>query len=183
MIFDNVNEETVAYLRKRLLQVGEGGRILITTRSGHLVESLVHVKTDIVIDLESPDLVDARKQYLASIKFPVSDNVADADAHIENSDEIDALVQGLGCLPIAINFATAFARNSNHSPRAILGLQQGKGNPDVSAEGLGTKSRLTLVAFRLGNSLPIQGARSLAALYELIIKQMHDTQPRAYQLL
>ncbi len=122
LVLDNVNQDTVPFLRQHLPRNGHGS-ILLTTRSLDVAKALVDRK--FVLSLEVPSQDDAVNLLFSELE---ESNHGNHSTHLEQAQE---LVKSIGRLPLAINQAASFANQNCKSLSATLELYQGQRKTDI----------------------------------------------------
>ena len=129
LVFDNVNENTVPFLREYLPQTNENVAILFTMRSNDVAKALMNpassAEVQAMLHLEVPNLVDARGLLLAELEAPNEEDTASQVAKAET------LVKSIGCLPLAINQVASFVKQHSKNLDYILSLYQSQRQMDI----------------------------------------------------
>jgi len=115
LVMDNVAPETVGFLKEHLPRQNSSGNILLTTRTGVVAEALASVagKQHQIFELRAPDLRNAANQLLHEAGIKLSGGA---------TDNAEALVKCIGCLPLAISQAASFAKKSLMNLDDVLSL-------------------------------------------------------------
>ena len=104
LVLDNVNEESVPFLREHLPRTNGHGAILLTMRSIDVASALITSDLNqVILELEVFSLADGRNFLLAELQASNSDETASQIAKAEK------LVKCVGCLPLAIGHVASFA--------------------------------------------------------------------------
>ena len=125
LILDNVVTETLDFLWHNLPKKNRGDGILFTT----LTEDVANALTDVageqhgIVELRVPDVRDAANLLL---KHLGNDPAAIADANT-----VRDVVQGVGCLPLAIAQVTAYMAKSYITLDQLLALLKGEHKIEV----------------------------------------------------
>ena len=128
LILDNINMDTVSFLREHLPRKNASGNILFTARTRDVAKAVTTVAGQPlhrVFELLVPNLEHATKQLLKEAGI----NSTDPASGPINSAE--ALVKCIGRLPLAISHAASFSKQSQNSLNDVLGLYQSKHKYDV----------------------------------------------------
>jgi hypothetical protein len=128
LILDNINMDTVSFLREHLPRKNASGNILFTTRTGDVAEAVTTVagQQHRILELLVPNLEHATKQLLKEAGIDSTDPVSGS------MNGAEALVKCIGRLPLAISHAASFSKQSHNSLNDVLGLYQSKHKHDVS---------------------------------------------------
>lgn len=119
IVFDNVKEETARMLRDDILPRGNcGGRVLMTTRTAGIADLLTASGVSFQLALQPPGTSDAVAMLLAGAKLGREDK--------EEATHADAgrLVQSFRNLPLAIDQAASYMRETGDNPQEILNKYQ-----------------------------------------------------------
>ena len=104
LVLDNVNEESVPFLREHLPRANGHGAILLTMRSIDVASALVISDLNqVILELEVLSPADASNLLLAELQASNPDKTASQIAKAEK------LVKCVGCLPLAIGHVASFA--------------------------------------------------------------------------
>jgi hypothetical protein len=122
LILDNINQDSVSFLREHLPHNNSSGNILLTTRTRDVAEAVAAVagQQHQFVELLVPNLDHARSQLLKEAGI---DSIHLASS---NKDDAEALVKCIGRLPLAISHAASFAKQSHNRLNVVLNLYQGK---------------------------------------------------------
>ena len=129
VVLDNVSEETaIKILRDFLPRENCNGRLLITTRIAAIVERFTASGTLSQLALQPPGISHAVTMLVAG-------------AHLEQEDRerasyitIEHLVQSVGNLPLAIDQAASYMRETRSSPQEVLDVYNSEEVSEVSGE-------------------------------------------------
>jgi hypothetical protein len=126
IVFDNVERETLAFLRTHLPRQNVRGNVLFTTRTRDIAEALVTGRQDSILELGALDLPMAMKLYFrdASVDASVVDRTFEA--------KVEQIVRYVGRLPLAISQAASFMNQSQKTVDEMSALYKGKQKIDVS---------------------------------------------------
>ena len=129
LVFDNVNEDTVSFLREYLPQTNENLAMLFTMRSNDVAKTLLNhtssAEAQAILHVGVPNPDDARDLLLAVLEAP---NEVDTASQIAIAE---TLVKSVGYLPLAINQIASFARQHSKNVDYILGLYQDEQDMDI----------------------------------------------------
>ena len=127
LIVDNVSQETAASLRDILPRRNNLGKFLFTTRTEMIADSLLMVPIKVhKIALQPPSIEDA-----ITLLF------ADANREREYQDQdilvdVKSLVGSVGSLPLAINQAASYMRESGSSAKDLLDIYKNEEVDEVN---------------------------------------------------
>jgi hypothetical protein len=127
IVFDNVEMETLDFLRTHLPRQNNRGSILFTTRTRKVAESLVSGKQDCAIELGALDVSTAVELFFRDANV---DTGAVDDSLTTKAEEIVGCV---GRLPLAVSHAASFMKESQRSPEEMLAIFEGEQKIDVSS--------------------------------------------------
>ena len=121
LVLDNVNEESVPFLREHLPRANGHGAILLTMRSIDVASALITSDLNqVILELEDFSPADAKNLLLAELQASNPDNTASQIA------EAEILVKCVGCLPLAIGHVASFANQHLKRLDYILHLFENK---------------------------------------------------------
>ena len=123
IVLDNVKEDTAKTLLDVLPRIGRRGRLLMTTRTAMIADLLTASDVSSQLALQTPGLNDALVMLSAGARWgkrPV------------NSTDAERLVQSMGNLPLAIDQAASFMRDTGSSPATMLNTSQSNELKEVS---------------------------------------------------
>ena len=116
LVLDNVNQETAVHVREIVPRKNSNGSILMTTRTEHVAESMAEAfgERHPCIGLRAPDIDDAVTLLLRAARF--------REESQETTEFLEAkqLVKSIGCLPLAVDQAASFIRESGNSINEVL---------------------------------------------------------------
>ncbi|KAI9854314.1 MAG: hypothetical protein M1824_000407 [Vezdaea acicularis] len=117
LIFDNVNIDTLEFIREHLPRQNSQGNILFTTRTDGIAKAVVHAAGEQhqVLELQTPSVDDAAKLLLDHSEIDES-KVPSALTKARR------LVESVGCLPLAIGQAASFMKQSHKTLDDLLVL-------------------------------------------------------------
>jgi NB-ARC domain len=117
LILDNATRETISSIRDMIPRSNPGGHILITTRTKDVATTLAQSpqKTYHYIELSQLPVEDAAKLLIKSSR---------KEGAIDESvvHEAEDIVRSIGCLPLAIDQAGSFLRETECSAVELLGI-------------------------------------------------------------
>jgi hypothetical protein len=117
LVFDNANYDTARHLREVFPQRNSNGSMLMTTRTKAVAESLAAASgiKHGILALEQPSSDDAVALLLAS---------AEKDSKSDPSllDTAEGIVQSIGCLPLAVDQAASYLKESGCSGKELLDI-------------------------------------------------------------
>ena len=127
VILDNVSEETaITTLRDFLPRHNYGGRILITTRTATVAERYTASGGSPQLALQTPRIDDAIAMLSAGAKL-------EREGRKEAScTDLERLVRSVGNLPLAIDQAASYIRETGSSPQKVLDVYISNEAPEVS---------------------------------------------------
>ena len=130
LVLDNVNEESVPFLREHLPRTNGHGAILFTMRSIDVANALVNDGLNQgILELEVLSPADASNLLLAELQVSNSDKTASQIGKAEK------LVKCVGRLPLAIGHVASFANQHLKGLDYILHLFEGQHEMDVLSWG------------------------------------------------
>ena len=117
LVVDNANQETVARIREMLPRSNSSGRLVLTTRTKQVAQSLATAfgEEHLCIALHAPGTEDAVRLFLSA---------AEIDRDGLDAGELQKtrkVVKAVGCLPLAVDQAASFAE-SGHGISRILDI-------------------------------------------------------------
>ena len=124
LVLDDVESETIDFLREHLPRKNRRGHILFTTRTNSVAEAVADVagKRHPHFELHTPKPPDAASLLLHYIEEQASDE------HIKKAEDV---VQCVGCLPLAVAHAGSFMKQSGTDLDGMLALYRSKDKIDV----------------------------------------------------
>jgi hypothetical protein len=126
IVFDNVERETLEFLRTHLPRLNVRGNILFTTRTRDVAEILVTGRQDSILELGALDLPTAVILYFR-------DANVDADLVDRTLEmKVEQIVRYVGRLPLAISHAASFMKQSQKTVDDMFAVYKGKQKIDVS---------------------------------------------------
>ena len=126
VVLDNVNGETAVMLRDVLPQRGCGGRLLMTTRTATTADVLTASEASSQLALQPPEVGDAVAMLSAGAKLQ------QGDTGESNRADAERLVQSVGNLPLAIDQAASYMRETGNSPQEVLSVYKSSEVLEVS---------------------------------------------------
>ena len=127
VVLDNVSEETVTItLRDFLPRQNCKGRILMTTRMATIADRFIASGGSSELALQSPGIDDAIAILLARTK-----REQDGIEEVSRAD-IERLVRSVGNLPLAIDQAASYMRESGSSAQEVLDVYKSNEASEVS---------------------------------------------------
>ena len=116
LVVDNTNQETVEHIREVLPRNNSSGKIICTTRTKQVAQSLATAfgEQHPCISLDTPSTDDAVTLFLSAAG--IEREALDA-MELQNTKEI---VKAVGRLPLAVDQAASFAKESGHGIRGTL---------------------------------------------------------------
>jgi tetratricopeptide (TPR) repeat protein len=184
LIFDNVAQEAVGFLKEHLPRKNLTGNILFTTRTPGAAETVTAVagQQHRVIELYAPDLNNAANQLLKEAGVDMN------NAGPGTMSGAEALVKCVGRLPLAITHAASLARQSHNNLDYVLGLYKSAHKYEVSViRSVGDSFMLTvcglLQLIRLENNMSNYEQRSVAVTFDSQINELESHSLAYSQLL
>ena len=115
LILDNINKDTVGFLREHLPRKNSKGNILFTTRTVFVAEALTNPTEEPrqSFELQGPCLKDAVNLLLKG---------SGASEMSSSVDRAEDVVKCLGCLPLAIAHAASFVKQSHKNMDELFEL-------------------------------------------------------------
>ena len=106
LIVDNVEEESVEFIRDHLPRMNALGNILFTTRTQNIAESVVNAagQQHPTVELQTLSLEDSARLLFVTAKV---------DTHVAMDvmkSKAESLVKQIGCLPLAVDHAGSFMK-------------------------------------------------------------------------
>ena len=128
VVLDNVSEETAVILHNILPRKSYGGRLLITTRVATIADIFTASGASSQLALQPPGIGDAIAMLSAGAKLERGGR--------EEASYIDAkrLVQSVGSLPLAIDQAASYMRETGSSAQEVLDVYKSDEVTEVSGE-------------------------------------------------
>ena len=116
LVLDNVNEETAVHVREIVPQKNNSGSTLMTTRTEHVAESMAVAfgERHPCFGLRASDVDDAVTLLLRAAKI---DQESQETTEFQEAKE---LVKSVGYLPLVVDQAASFIRESVHSINQVL---------------------------------------------------------------
>lgn len=136
VVLDNVSEETAVILRDILPRRDCGGRLLMTTRMATIRDVFIASGASSQLALQPPGINDAVAMLSAGANLERKEKEA-------SHADIERLVRSVGNLPLAIDQAACFIRETGSSPQEVLDEYKSDEVPEVSEEN-GKYSGLTV---------------------------------------
>lgn len=128
LVLDNADGQALDFLRDFLRRHNSKGNILLTTRSESLAETLAGAagQRHTCLELKPPDLGDAITLLLEGAGL-------DTESRAEQSArrKAEELVKSVGCLPLAIDQASSFMKESGKDLDDLLQLYKGEQKIEV----------------------------------------------------
>jgi hypothetical protein len=124
LVLDNVSKHTLRDIRSHLPRTNSAGSILFTTRTEDLADALAGTagERNSSIELQTPSLSDATRMLLRSAGFEESFNFSKAQE----------VVNFVGRLPLAVDQAASFMKQTHGSFDDLLNIYSGKQKSQVS---------------------------------------------------
>lgn len=136
VVLDNMGEETATtMLRDFVPRKNHQGRLLVTTRSAGMAERLTTAGTLHQLALQPPGIDHARAMLVAGARLEREDQQG------SNHQSIEHLVRSVGNLPLAIDQAASYIRQTGSSPEDVLDLCRREEASEVSRENGGYECR------------------------------------------
>lgn len=128
VVLDNVSEETAEMLRDVLPRESCGGRLLMTTRMATIADMFTASGASSQLALQPPGTSDAMAMLSAGAELEREgrEEASHADA--------ERLVQSVGNLPLAIDGAASYIRESGSSLQEVLDVYKSDEALEVSKE-------------------------------------------------
>ena len=127
LIFDNVDQSTLDFLREHLPRNNAQGNILFTTRTKIVADAVVNAagQQHQTLELRAPNAEDAAMLLMKEAGIPSSTVAA-------SMRRAKALAKYVGCLPLAISLAASFVKRSHlKNLDDLLALYQSEHNYEV----------------------------------------------------
>jgi hypothetical protein len=126
LIFDNVDQGTLDFLREHLPRKNAQGNILFTTRTKIIADAVVNAagQQHQTLELRAPNAKDAAALLMKEADIDASNTVA-------STRGAEALAKHVGCLPLAISLAASFAKQSHKNLDDLLALYRSEHNYEV----------------------------------------------------
>jgi hypothetical protein len=117
LVLDNVNIETINFLRQHLPRRNSKGNIIFTTRTESVAEALTNsaAQHHQSFELRAPILKDA-------VNLLLKETGAGANPVPSSIDRAEDVVKCVGCLPLAIAHAASFVKQSHINLDELLEL-------------------------------------------------------------
>ncbi|KAL9104796.1 MAG: hypothetical protein Q9163_000294 [Psora crenata] len=125
VVLDNISEETAIMLRDILPRRACGGRLLMTTRIATVADIFAAPGASSQLALQPPRISEAAEMLFASANLERQGR--------EEASYADAvrLVQSVGNLPLAIDQAASYMRETGSSPRDVLDVYKSDEVPEM----------------------------------------------------
>ena len=181
LVFDNVFPEALDFLRQHLPRVNGRGTILFTTRTRDVAIAVTSTAGERHDVIEVP---------LLNVKEGVELFCGHFDAGKVDplSAKVEAIVQAVGCLPLAISHAAAYMDQSRSSLDDMLELYQSKHKINVRSQ-IYIESQLQPCSFRFGKAISWEHTlsdyehKSVAATFASQLQDLDRQYPDASKLL
>lgn len=136
VILDNVTPETTAMLRDMLPRRNSGGRLLFTTRTAKTAEVFTAPGESSQLALQPPGIGDAVAMLSAGAGI---ERESRREASYTDAEQV---VRSVGNLPLAIDQAASYMRDTGSSPKELLDLYKSEEAVEVRTdhESLGVKA-------------------------------------------
>ena len=107
---DNAGQETVGHIREILPRSNSSGKIVLTTRTKQVAQSLAtaYGEQHPCIALHAPGDDDAVRLFLSAA------GIEREGLDTEELEKAKDIVKTVGCLPLAVDQAASFAKESGH---------------------------------------------------------------------
>ncbi|KAH8884109.1 TPR-like protein [Thozetella sp. PMI_491] len=164
LIVDNVRKETVPFLREHLPRSSTGGDVIFTTREDTVAEALSEsaICEHKSLQLQSPSRSDSAMLLLKGSGLQ-TDSISE-----DTMVQAKALASRLGCLPLAIDNASAFMRQRRMSLNGLVELY----DSDQRSEFI-----------KWQNELSSHEQASIVRTFNLQLEELNKTSPAARELL
>ena len=126
VVLDNINEETAMTLHDVLPRHSCGGRILMTTRLATMAERYTASGGLSQLSLHPPEIGDAVAMLSAGA------NLEREDRDEVNRVDAERLIRSVGSLPLAIDQAASYIRETKSNLREVLEIYNSDEVPEVS---------------------------------------------------
>ena len=183
LIFDNVNINTVSFLRDHLPRSGYDGCILFTTRTDDTAKVLVSSAGEEhhTLKLQAPRSEDAACILLGYVGLNA------ATIHSDDLNKATELVNSIGRLPLAVDQVASFMKQSHKTIDDILELYRSDQKVEVSLD-LKSSSIFSQPAnasqiIKWENDLSSYEQKSVAATFNLQFNELSRRSPDTSNLL
>jgi hypothetical protein len=131
VVLDDVDRETLGFLREHLPRKNSRGGILVTTRTESVAKAVASVggQQHTVFDLQLPDAKDAARLLLGHL---ATDGIDAFPATPSTASKAEEVVGCVGFLPLAVAQAASFMAETHRSLDDLLDLYQSEHKIDVS---------------------------------------------------
>ena len=181
LVLDNVSQETAGILRDVLPRKEGEGRLLMTTRMATIADMFTASGVPSQLALQVPGVGDAVAMLSAGAG-------ADGKGRTEGSHtDAERLVQTVGNLPLAIDQAASYMRETGSSPREMLDIYHSDDALEVSKRNSkhsgasGQLMRVQILSWE--NELSRHEEKSVMVTFTLALNRIQHTAPDAMTLL
>jgi hypothetical protein len=131
VVIDDVDRETLGFLREHLPRKNSRGGILVTTRTEGIAKAVASVggQQHTVFDLQLPNAKDAARLLLGHL---ATDGIDAFPATPSTASKAEEVVGCVGFLPLAVAQAASFMAETHRSLDDLLDLYQSEHKIDVS---------------------------------------------------
>ena len=126
VVLDNVSEETVGMLRDVLPRGDCGGRLLMTTRVATIADLFTASEASSQLALQPPGIGDAVAMLSAGAKLERVEGRKEA-----SHADAERLVRSVSNLPLAIDQAASYIRETGSKVQKVLDVYQSEKAPEV----------------------------------------------------
>jgi tetratricopeptide (TPR) repeat protein len=179
LILDNVELDTLEFLREHLPRQNKRGNILFTTRTENLANTLASSagQQHQVLELRSPGVQDAVKLLLRHVKGDTDDAVTSTAQDIARC---------VGCLPLAIAQAGSFMKETGTSLDKMLNLYKSEHKIEVCYVHIITVLPTLIIHLKVmswENKLSNYEVKSVAATFTSQLEDLGCRSPDSSNLL
>ncbi|TDL21247.1 TPR-like protein [Rickenella mellea] len=163
-VFDNLNSDSLVFLRENLPRKNARGNIIFTTRTEDLAKAAVTVAgtQHQILKLQIP------KQHIAIELLMKSIGVEENNLNVSDLSKATEVVNSIGCLPLAIAQAASFMKQTHVTFDTLLSLYQ-------------SKHKINIIHWE--NNLSTYEEQSVAATFLAQLKRLHQVSADASNLL
>jgi hypothetical protein len=127
LVIDNVNRDSLKFLREHLFRRSTQGCILFTTRTADVADTSINVSVPShrKLEIHVPDMIDATRLFFSNAGIDTDSTTSGQTSEATN------LIEAVGSLPLAIVHAAAYKKQTQTSLHDILELYQSEHKGEV----------------------------------------------------
>jgi len=178
VVLDNVTQETSVMLRDILPRRNSEGRLLFTTRTKKIADVFTGPGNLSQLALQPPGMGDAVAMLSAGAGI---ERESGGEASYADAEQV---VRSVGNLPLAIDQAASYMRETGSSPQEVLNVYESEEVIEVNKQILVSDCRLTrMQILSWENDLSRHEEKSVAATFTPALNKLQGTAPDALTLL